>query len=114
MVDSLGYVTVTTPGTLVRATVNEPDPTRRIGVQAILFQALPTNAGVVYYGLAGMNRTTGVNVLGILPAPSDPTTGPFPSASPSLPLSAAGLNAADFYVDADSGSDGVLVVYTQG
>lgn len=114
MVRSLGYVSVAAAGTPVRATNNETDPAARIGAQAVLFQALPANAGPIYIGLAGMDKTTGVGVLAILPGPTDPATGPFPSFSPAQPLSAAAFNMADFYVDADNNDDGVVISYTQG
>lgn len=116
MVKSLGYVTVTAAGTPVRATVNQPDPALRIGAQAVLFQALPGNAGIVYVGLGGttMDPTTGTGIVGIVPAPADPTSGPFPSVVISIPVMAAGLNVADFYLDASGNGNGVLVSYTQG
>lgn len=111
---SLGYVTVPTPGTPVRATINNTDPTLRVGAQSITFQALPGNTGIVYVGRRDMDTSTGVGVLGLIPAPSDPTTGPFPSWAVSLPVIAAGLNVADHYIDAAEATDGVVVAYTQG
>lgn len=115
MVKSLGYVTVAAAGTPVRATNNQADPTLRIGAQSVLFQALPGNGGIVYIGQgAAFDPATGVGVLGIIPAPADPTSGPFPSFVVSIPVPAAGLNAADFYVDASGNDNGVLVSYTQG
>ena len=114
MVGSLGYVTVTTAGTPVRATVNAPTPSQRLGIQSITFQVLPANAGLIYYGRAGMDKSTGVGVLGILPKPASATTGPFEEATISIPVAPAALNAADFYVDATSSGDKVLVRYTVG
>lgn len=111
---SFGYVTVGTPGTPVRATVHQTDPTARVGAQALLFQALHGNTGRVYIGLSGMDKTAGTGVLAVLPAPSDPTSGPFASFSPSQPLQFAGLNVADFYIDADVGTNGVVVAATEG
>jgi hypothetical protein len=111
MVQSLGYITCT--GSNVRATANQADPTARVGAQALLFQAHPDNAAPVYIGLSGMNTATGAQVLGVIPAPGDPTTGPYPSFSPSQPVLPAGLNAADFYVNGADG-DFVIVSYAQG
>lgn len=114
MIASLGYVTVTAAGTPVRATANQPDPTQRMAAQSIIFQARPGNAGAVYIGFAGMNKSTGEGVLGVVPAPTDPTSGPYPSWSASVPLVPAGLNAAEFYVDADQNNDSVIVAITAG
>lgn len=74
-----------------------------------MFQALPANAGIVYVGLKGMVRATGVGVLAMIPKPANSLTGPFTSVSFAIPLAPAGLNAADFYVDVDTGNDGALV-----
>lgn len=115
MVKSLGYVTVPAAGTPVRATVNQPDPTLRVAAQAVSFQALPTNVGIVYVGLgATMDPATGLGIVGIIPAPAAPATGPFPSFVVSLPVIAAGLNVADFYLDAVENGDGVAISCTQG
>jgi hypothetical protein len=115
---SLGLVFVVTPGTLVRATVNRDDPTQRLPTQAISFEALPANAGIVYYGLKGFTRgTTGVlgkGQLGFLPKPASALTGPFTTGQVSCPVIAAGLNAADFWIDADNAGDGVQVTITVG
>lgn len=114
MIGSLGYVTVTAAGTPVRATANRTNPAQRVATQSIVFQARHSNAGRVYIGLVGMNKTTGVGVLGSIPAPVSATTGPFQSWAASMPTPAAGLNAADFYVDADTNNDSVIVAITAG
>lgn len=111
MIKSLGYVTVTTAGTPVRATINQADPTARIGAQTVYFSAMPSNVGAMYVGTAGMNRTTGVGVVGII---GTPTTELGQSFNPSLPTLPAGLNVADFYIDADDNNAVCLVSYTQG
>ena len=110
--DVNGYVPCTT-GVNVRATVNVADPTNRIGAQAVLVQAKPGNTAAIYIGLASMDISTGVGVLGVIPAHADPTTGPFPSWTASQPNQMAGLNVADYYVQGTTG-DGVIVSYTQG
>lgn len=112
-IKSLGYVTLGSPPTLIRATVNETDPTLRVPCQGLLFQALPGNVGTIYVGTASMNTTTGVGVLGVIPAPTDPTTGPFPSFSPGIPVIPAALNAADFYINGANADDGVVVSIVQ-
>ena len=110
--DVNGYVPCST-GSNVRVTVNQPDPNARIGAQAVLFQAGPATTGVIYVGLFGMDTTTGVGVLGVIAAPADPTTGPFPSFTVSQPDQMAGLNVADYYVNGADGNS-VIVSYTQG
>lgn len=113
MIRSLGYVTVPTPGTPVRATANETDPTKRLPAQAVSFQVRASNTDLVYIGVAGMNKTTGVGVLAQLAAPADATTGPFPSYSPSIPNIPAGLNINDLWVDAEQANEGVVVGVAQ-
>jgi hypothetical protein len=109
---SLGYVTVPTPGTPVPATANLTDPTVPLSVQAIRFQVLPGNTGVVRIGLTGMDDSptaAGENVLAHLPAPAHATTGPFAAYEARVTDAPAGLNAAQFAVDADQADDGVVV-----
>ena len=108
--DVNGYVAMT--GANVRATANLPDPTARVGCQAIMFQAAPANTVAIYVGLKDMDTSTGVGVLGVIPAPADPTTGPYPSLTISQPNAMAGLNLADHYLNGASGN--VIVAYTQG
>ena len=114
MIGSLGYVTVPVPGTPVRATFNRADPALPLGAQTVSFETLPDNTGLIYIGLPGMNAGTGVNVLAVLPAPADPTSGPFPAFAPSIPVIPAGMNAADFYIDASQAGDGVVIAYSVG
>lgn len=110
--DVNGYVACVT-GSNVRATANLTDPTARVGAQAVLFQAHPDNAAIVYVGLYGMDPTTGVGVLGVLAAPTDAVAGPFPSFTAAQPVQAAGLNVNDFYVRGTTG-DSVIVSYSLG
>lgn len=115
MVGSLGEVRVTSPGVLRRATINLTDPAARVAAQAIEFQVLPGNAGIVYICLAGADMSgTSSNelVLHRLPKPVSPTTGPFDSWRVGVFNIPSGLNAADFYIDADTPGDGVLISYT--
>lgn len=114
MVNSLGKVTVATAGTLVRLTVNISASLTRVGAQAIVVQPVPGNTGVVYIGLAGMDKTTGAGVLAIVPAPASATQGPFPQVKIELPQVPAGLNAAELYVDASANAQAIFGYYTQG
>ncbi len=102
---SLGKVTVATSATPVQTT------TTRAGLQSISFQVAPANTGVVYIGNVGMSVSGGTGILAVLPAPASATTGPFASVTFSEPLAPAGLNAADFWVDATVNSQ---VVYVSG
>lgn len=107
MLKSYGKVTITTPGTPVRATVNEPHPDDYAGCNAILIQVWPTNAGIIYVGdRQAMNKSTGEGLLAIL---APPTTNFIPSFSATLPYSTGGLDASFVWIDADNGSEGVLV-----
>jgi hypothetical protein len=66
-------------------------------------------------GLTGLDVSVSggdSRLLAILPAPADPTTGPFTGFSPGIPVISSGLNVADFYVDVDVAGDGVLVSFT--
>lgn len=80
--------------------------------QSVKLQAHPDNTAVAYIGLAGMNITTGLNVLGVLPKPSSATTGPFPSDTYSEPLAPNGLALEDLYVQGTTG-DKIIVSFTQ-
>lgn len=114
MIGSLGAVLVTTPGTPVRATANEEDPTARVAAQTVRFQVLPTNTGKVTIGLGSMytgGTVAGENVLHVLPPPADPTAGPFTEYEATIHNVPSGLNVADFYIDAEIAQDGVVVSY---
>lgn len=97
---ALGKVTVAATGTPQRVTSTA---TR---CQSISVQALSDNAGKVYIGNVDMDISTLDGVYAVLPAP---TASIIPSASFSIPLAPAGLNAADMYIDVDNNDDGVLV-----
>lgn len=104
-----GAFTVTTPGTPVPITA--PSTGSGTGgnpfnIHGVLFQALPTNTGKVYVGLAGMNKATYVGVLAILPIPTENF---LPAFSTSLTIAPNALILTQFAIDADNASDGVLV-----
>lgn len=116
MIDALGKITVTTPGTPVRATINRTDPAKVIPAHGVMFEVWPTNTGLCYVGRVGMNKATGEGVYAILGAPSKNTNDVvsfLPTFSAALTLSPNGMQAADFYVDADQAGDGVIATYLQ-
>lgn len=105
-VHSLGSVTVSSPGTPVRATVNETDAAERVPAQSLLFEALSGNVGAVYVGGPDLDRTTLAGVYAVLPPPS---TNVYPSFSVTKPDAPGAFSANRFYVDADNADDGVLI-----
>lgn len=116
----LGKITVAAGGTPARVTQNLADPTARIGVQSIFLQALPTNTGIIYVRTRGVSgsladdRVTLAVTMGLIPAPTSATTGPFPSITLSEPVIPAGFNLADLYLDASINGDGALVSAVTG
>ncbi len=102
-VTPLGKVTVTTAGTPVRVT------STRTGAQAILVQAVSTNTGKIYVGNSSLNKSTLAGVYFVIPAAS---ASDIPSFEFSIPLSPAGLNAADIYLDADNNGEAAIVTIT--
>jgi hypothetical protein len=104
---------VVTPGTPVSvvAGLGSPAPIH-VGAQAVAFQALPTNIGVVYIGHKGMVRASYVGVMFVIPAPGSAVTGPFITATLAVPNAPAALNVAQYFIDANNTNDGVLVTYT--
>lgn len=112
MIKSLGLVVTLASGTPVRATFNATDPTKRQPAQSIKFSARKGNTGLVFIGLKGMVKSTGVNVVGVVGIP--PATGDWPELEFIIPVVPNGLDASDFYVDADQANDGVYIAFTQG
>lgn len=98
---SLGKITVAASGTPVRLTVNESDPTARIGCQAIVINSLAGNTGSVYLGTSGFARSTGTGCMLIVAKGTTQQVG--------SQMAPAGLNAADYYLDADTNSDAAIV-----
>ena len=110
----LGKLTVTTPGTLVRATrdiVNNTlglrNDVTKFSCHAVLFQALSTNVGLVYIGGSALVRASLANCGHVLAVP---TTNILPSFGISLTNAPAGVNLSDLYIDADNANDGVLIM----
>jgi hypothetical protein len=118
MVRAFGQVVVAAAGTPVRASNNQPDPTARVPLQSVTFQARPENLGVVFIFLAGalgasvINKTTRVTCVGFLAAPTDAAKGPFDSWSYTIPNVAQGLRLDDFWFDVNNNGDGVIVIGT--
>lgn len=95
---------------------NHPTLRKRIATHGIMFEVWPTNTGLIYIGLSNMDKTTGVGVLAILGLPSFDSNGKvvfLPTFSMALTINPNGLNAADFFIDADVSGDAVLVTALQ-
>ena len=102
-------VTVTAAGTPVRVTA-----TRNVG-QTIFFQQVEGNTGKIYI----CDRATAVTatLTGVVAVLVPPTAGAvyaasLPSISWTKPDAAAGVNAEDFYIDADVNGEYCLVSIT--
>lgn len=113
MLKSLGYVTVATAGTIKRLTNNESTPATRYPAHSFTVEALPSNTGKLYIGLANMNTSSGVGVLAILSAPASATTGPFASYTFIAPEAPAGVNCADIWLDVQVNGEGAVVSVTE-
>lgn len=109
MLRALGKLTATA-GTLKRFTSGFATPSEKVGVHGLLAQALSSNTGKVYIGTAGMNKSTGVEVIAIL---AIPTTNAIPSFTAALTISPNGLNLADLWFDVDNTGEGILLSYLQ-
>lgn len=108
---SLGKITITSAGTPVQLTVNQPDPAALLAVHSILIQVWPVNAGKIYIlSSPTANVATGEGVLAVLPVP---TTNIIPSASATVTYAPAAINAAGYWIDAESNGDGVIASYIQ-
>jgi hypothetical protein len=102
MLDAFANLTVTTPGTRVRLTSTQADPTRAIKVYGVLIQARPANTGVIYIGTKNLVGSTFTGVIAMLSASA-------PSFSASNAMGHDSLNLADLYLDAATGGEGVIV-----
>lgn len=109
---TLGKVTVTTAGTIARATNGQSTPGARVSCQSFMVQALPANTGVIYVGNSAMVSSTGVGVMGIVPKPASNLTGPFPSISFAIVEAPNGINLADIWLDASVSGEGAIISYT--
>lgn len=111
-VHSLGIIKVTTPGTRVRLTSGQTDPSKRIGAKSIMVVTKEGNVGKVYVGDSSVSKdtagTTGLGTFCVLLAPTATELHSFSATIDSAP---AALNVADWYIDADTANDGVRVLY---
>lgn len=110
---AIGLLQVSTPGTPVQVTSLIPAASLlkpRYMIHGVLFQARPTNAGLVYIGEATMDRTALTGLFAVLPAPSGgPPRVSIPSFSVAITIAPNGLRLEDYWVDVDTAEDGVLV-----
>lgn len=107
---SFGKVLVAAAGTPVRATSTQTTPSTKVSAHTIFFQALSGNTGRVFVGGPTMNKTTLAGVYGMIPAPSASTaTGTLPYFEATIVPAPNGLNLADFWLDAEQSTDGVLI-----
>lgn len=100
----LGKVTVLVPGTPVAIPI--PVGLNPPTVHAFLIEVLSTNTGKIYVGLEGLDRTTLVGVLIVLPIP---TANSLPTFSVSITQAANALALRLLRIDADNANDGVLI-----
>jgi hypothetical protein len=101
---TLGKVTVTTPGTIVQLS------TSVLNCNTAYFQALSSNTGKIYVGVAGLNKATGAGLLRVIEPPtSSPTT--LDSWNPASGVSVAPIDFSKLYIDADNPSEGLLISY---
>jgi hypothetical protein len=103
---SLGKVTVTTPGTPV------PLSATSISVNALYFQALSGNTGVLYVGKQSMVRATLVGVFRTIAAPTAATPAIIlPDWNLVSSVFTAPFDISQIFLDADVGTNGLLVSY---
>ena len=106
MIRAYAKITVPIPGTPVRVTVSEADPTASQGCHGVLIQVLKTNTGAVYVGSATMNKTL---LTGLFAQLAIPTVNQIPTFSAALTLSPGGIQLRDLYIDADVATEGAIV-----
>lgn len=103
MLQSLGKISVPTPGTPVQVY----SASKSLLCNSILIETWPTNTGKLYIGVSSsMNAATGVGVVAIVPAP---TGGILFSWSATIPYAPGGVDAAQLWIDVDNGGDAGLV-----
>jgi len=103
MQDSLGKITVTTPGTPVRATINRDDPTANYYVHGYAIQRLKDNVGDIYVSLSPTDDRVALSRLLCRLDEGQPNF------SAGIGIELNGTNMADVYIDADEPGDGVTI-----
>jgi hypothetical protein len=73
---------------------------------AVIIEALPSNTGKIYIGLAGLDKVSLAQVLVILPIP---TANLLPTFSIALTVAGNAINVGDLWLDADLPGEGVLL-----
>ena len=106
MIQSLGKVTVTTPGTPVRVTINTGNPTQNRTCHALMVEQWPGNTGKIWVGTAQMDVSTGEGVYAVL---AIPTTNFIPTFSVANTIVLGGLIPNQIWLDADVGGEWAIV-----
>ena len=107
----LGKVTVVTAGTPEQVTKNLSAPNARFFCHSLLIETLPTNTGKIWFGVAGMNKSTYAGVVAVLPIP---TANVLPSFSGTLNIAYDAFDLSLYYLDADISGEGVIVTALRG
>lgn len=110
---SLGKVTVAAAGTPVIATTNETTPTDRYSCQTLFIQQMQANTGKLWIcDRATANKTTGVGILAVIPAPSlnaSSVATTLPYASVTIPNAPGAMQANKIWIDADNTGESAIV-----
>ncbi len=104
MLVSLGKITVVSAGTPVALSAGVT-----VNVNTLFIQAINTNTGLTYVGLASMVRGTFSNVLRVIGKPS--TTGNIPDWTVGSFVSVSAIDLKALFIDSDVSGEGVLVSY---
>ena len=103
MLQTLGKVTVPSAGTPVQLS------TKTLNANSAYFQALSGNTGKMYVGLAGMIKTTLVNVLHVIvPPPASPLT---LDSWDVVGITIGPIDFSQLWIDADTSTQGLLISY---
>ncbi len=117
MVEALGKTTVTVAGTpeLICKNLSAGVLASPVYAQSLLVQALPGNLGLVYImskkTTPGDDRVNQARVIAILAVPTSATTGPFASASFSMPNANNSFDLREIWIDGPTG-EGVIATFT--
>lgn len=107
MIVSLGRVNVDTPGTLVRATNNESDPTSAYLCHSCMIRVDPNNTGYIYIcDRSNADVDTGGGVICVLGVP---TVNSIPSFTDTVTNAIAAINLERVWIDAELADNGVIV-----
>lgn len=105
-----GNITTTSTTVAVRATLRQADQTKSYFCQAISFQVLSTNTGVVYIcSVSNPDLITGLGVMWELPISDGATRKSRPAWVVGDPSAKNPVNAAEFYILPEVSGEGVRV-----